>query len=342
MVGTMNDQRGSNASILTKPASKYTNWIRRLPSYGAAAAIAGGHPWSPFEPWLSPFLPHITTVVLMLLIGHLACQHWRVSMVLGVASVVGVWAWINAHQFQKSTVTPPSNGRVISAGFANLGISAAPPLGSSDALQDWARENPFDLFGVVECSTSQVEHIRSWQKWHTVHAEPEDDSADGIALFSMHPIRSVKIARTPNARLDHLTAVVNAPGGTFQVELTHPCPPVPGWLHQRQAELDQLSTASASSDWPVLVLGDLNETPFGSSWRELLTTSGLSAVGPLSMPTWPSQLKGIPVPQWLGIRIDHMLVGSEWEAGPLKIGPKINSDHRPIRAKIWLRHPGEA
>ena len=338
----MNDQRGSNASILTKPASKYTNWIRRLPSYGAAAAIAGGHPWSPFEPWLSPFLPHITTVVLMLLIGHLACQHWRVSMVLGVASVVGVWAWINAHQFQKSTVTPPSNERVISAGFANLGISAAPPLGSSDALQDWARENPFDLFGVVECSTSQVEHIRSWQKWHTVYAEPEDDSADGIALFSMHPIRSVKIARTPNARLDHLTAVVNAPGGTFQVELTHPCPPVPGWLHQRQAELDQLSTASASSDWPVLVLGDLNETPFGSSWRDLLTTSGLSAVGPLSMPTWPSQLKGIPVPQWLGIRIDHMLVGSEWEAGPLKIGPKINSDHRPIRAKIWLRHPGEA
>ena len=78
------------------------------------------------------------------------------------------------------------------------------------------------------------------------------------------------------------------------MELTHPCPPVPGWLHQRQAELDQLSTASASSDWPVLVLGDLNETPFGSSWRELLTTSGLSAVGPLSMPTWPSQLKGIP------------------------------------------------
>ena len=113
-------------------------------------------------------------------------------------------------------------------------------------------------------------------------------------LFSMHPIRSVKITRTPNARLDHLSAVVDAPGGSFQVELTHPCPPVPGWLYQRQAELDQLSTASASSNWPVLVLGDLNETPFGAGWRELLKTSGLSPIGPLSMPTWPSQLKEFP------------------------------------------------
>ncbi|MEC8092502.1 MAG: endonuclease/exonuclease/phosphatase family protein [Planctomycetota bacterium] len=338
----MIDQRGASVSTLPEQPSKSKKWVRTMLACASMAPVAGSQPWSPLEPWFSPFLPHATTLVVLVLIGHLVGRHWRGAGVLTLAGFVGVWSWTNALQFQKSMVLPQTDAFVISAGFANLGISKAPPLGSSDALQDWARENPFDLFGVVECSTSQVEHIRSWQKWHTVHAEPEDDSADGIALFSMHPIRSVKIARTPNARLDHLTAVVNAPGGTFQVELTHPCPPVPGWLHQRQAELDQLSTASASSDWPVLVLGDLNETPFGSSWRDLLTTSGLSAVGPLSMPTWPSQLKGIPVPQWLGIRIDHMLVGSEWEAGPLKIGPKINSDHRPIRAKIWLRHPGEA
>ena len=152
----------------------------------------------------------------------------------------------------------------------------------------------------------------------------------------MHPIQSVKIARTSNARLDHLTAIVDAPGGTFQVELTHPCPPVPGWLHQRRAELNQISAAATSSNWPVVVLGDLNETPYGASWRRLLKTSGLSATGPLGTPTWPSQLKGVPVPQCLGIRIDHILVGPEWEAGPLKVGPKITSDHRPIRVEVWL------
>jgi endonuclease/exonuclease/phosphatase (EEP) superfamily protein YafD len=305
-------------------------------SYAPAAAVAGSHPWSPFEPWFSPFLPHATSLVLLVLIAHLVCRHWRGSGVLGVAGLVGIWAWTNALQHQKSTTTPPPDARVISAGFANLGISKAPAPGAADALQDWASEQPFDLFGVVECSTSQLENIRSWQKWHTVHAEPENHSADGIALFSMHPIRSVKIARTSNARLDHLTAIVDAPGGTFQVELTHPCPPVPGWLHQRQAELNQISTAATSSNWPVVVLGDLNETPYGASWRRLLKTSGLSATGPLGTPTWPSQLKGVPVPQCLGIRIDHILVGPEWEAGPLKVGPKITSDHRPIRVEIWL------
>ena len=337
MVGTMNDQRGVNTSTLTKQAQKYTNWIRLLLSCGSVAAIAGIHPWSPFEPWVSPFLPHATTLVVLVLVGHLIGRQWRISGVLAVAGFVGIWAWTNDLQLQKSTTTPLPDARVISAGFANLGISKAPEAGTEDALQDWAQERPFDLFGVVEASTSQVEHIRSWQRWHTVHAEPEDHSADGIALFSMHPIRSVKITRTPNARLDHLTAVIDAPGGTFQVELTHPCPPVPGWLHRREAELNQISTATTSSKWPVLVLGDLNETPFGSSWHKLLKTSGLSPVGPLSTPTWPSQLKGVPVPQWLGIRIDHMLVGPEWEAAPVEVGPKITSDHRPIRATVWLR-----
>ena len=333
----MIDQQGSRASTLPEQPAKSKSWVRRMLAGASMAAVVGSHSWSPLEPWLSPFLPHATILVLLVLIGHLVGRHWRGSAVLAVAGFVGLWSWTKGLQHQESSAAPPPGTHVILAGFANLGISKAPPLGSSDALQDWARENPFDLFGVVECSTSQVEHIRSWQEWHTVHAEPEDNSADGIALFSMHPIRSIKITRTPNARLDHLTAVVDAPGGTCQVELTHPCPPVPGWLHQRQAELDQLSTAATSSNWPVLVLGDLNETPFGSSWRHVLRTSGLSAVGPLSTPTWPSQLKGIPIPQWLGIRIDHMLVGPRWETGPLEVGPKITSDHRPIRAKIWLR-----
>ena len=337
----MIDQRGASASTLPEQPSKSKRRIRTMLACASTTAVAGSHSWSPFEPWLSPFLPHATTLVLLVLIGHLLGRNWWGSGVLAVAGFVGVWSWTDALQFQKSTVPPPSDATVISAGFANLGISKAPPLGTSNALQDWARENPFDLFGVVECSTSQVEHIRSWQKWHTVHAEPEDHSADGIALFSMHPIRSVKITRTPNSRLDHLTAFVDAPGRTFRVELTHPCPPVPGWLHQRQAELIELSRASASSNWPVLVLGDLNETPFGSSWRQLLKSSGLSPIGPLSTPTWPSQLKGIPVPQWLGIRIDHMLVGPEWETGPLEVGPKITSDHRPIRATVWLLTPNK-
>ena len=113
------------------------------------AAVVGSHSWSPFEPWFSPFLPHATILMLLVLIGHLVGRHWQSSAVLAVAGFVGVWSWTNALQFQKSTALHPADAPVISAGFANLGISKAPPLGSSDALQDWAREKPFDLFGVL-------------------------------------------------------------------------------------------------------------------------------------------------------------------------------------------------
>lgn len=69
-----------------------------------------------------------------------------------------------------------------------------------------------------------------------------------------------------------------------------------------------------------------------------MKNSDMSPIGPLRMSTWPSKLKGIPVPQWFEIWTDHMLVGSEWEAGPLEVGPKITSDHRPIRTRVWLRY----
>ena len=335
----MIDQRGSTESTLAKQPSRTKAWIRQLVSYGPAVAVAGSHPWSLFEPWCSPFLPHATTLVVVFLVWNLAGRHWRTSGVLGLVGLLGIWSWAKALPPTAPAFAPPSEEQVISAGFANLGINPAPVLGTPTVLQDWFGDQPLDLLGVVECSSSQVEHIGSWQRWHSVHAEPDDLSANGIALFSMFPIRSIEIDRTPNARLDHLTAVVDGPTGTFQVEITHPCPPVPGWLHQRQAELDHISDSAMTSDWPILVLGDLNETPFGEGWRGLLKTSGLNTLGPLSTPTWPSQLKGLPLPAWIGIRIDHILVGPGWGAGPIEVGPRIQSDHRPIRADVWLKPP---
>ena len=64
------------------------------------AALVGSHSLSPFEPWFSPFLPHATILVLLVLIGHLVGRHWRSSAVLAVAGVVGVWSWTNALQLQ--------------------------------------------------------------------------------------------------------------------------------------------------------------------------------------------------------------------------------------------------
>jgi hypothetical protein len=224
----MIDQRGSTESTLAKQPSRTKAWIRRLVSCGPAVAVAGSHPWSLFEPWCSPFLPHATTVVVVFLVWNLAGRHWRTSGMLGLVGLLGIWSWAKALPPTAPAFAPPSEEQVISAGFANLGINPAPVLGTPTVLQDWFGDQPLDLLGVVECSSSQVEHIGSWQRWHSVHAEPDDLSANGIALFSMFPIRSIEIDRTPNARLDHLTAVVDGPTGTFQVEITHPCPPVPG------------------------------------------------------------------------------------------------------------------
>lgn len=255
------------------------------------------------------------------------------------ATLWGSWSWMQGLHPPNAaaTFTPPKNEKLLSVGFANLGITTAPSLDTQDPLATWFHLEPLDIFGVVECHPDRVNQIQSWREWHTVHAEPDARGANGIAIFSMFPIDSVQISRTPNARLDHLTAIIKGPQGTLQVEVTHPCPPIPGLLHQRKSEFDHLEKAARSAEFPMLVLGDLNETPFGTAWQELLTKSELVAAQPLSVATWPSQLKGVPIPQWLGIRIDHILVSADLGFTPVEVGPRMASDHRAIKTKIW-RH----
>ncbi|MDJ0949610.1 MAG: endonuclease/exonuclease/phosphatase family protein [Alphaproteobacteria bacterium] len=90
--------------------------------------------------------------------------------------------------------------------------------------------------------------------------------------------------------------------------------------------------ASEPSDYPTLLLGDLNLTPWSASFSRLLARTGLrdSAVGHGLQATWPY---GLPL---IGLPIDHILVSPELSVRDRRLGPRLGSDHLPVIADLAL------
>ena len=77
---------------------------------------------------------------------------------------------------------------------------------------------------------------------------------------------------------------------------------------------------------PVLLLGDLNTTPWSFHFQHLLKESGLknSMKGFGHQPSWPSNIPFLRIP------LDHVLHSEEITIHNRMIGRNIGSDHLPV------------
>lgn len=94
----------------------------------------------------------------------------------------------------------------------------------------------------------------------------------------------------------------------------------------RDRQLALIGEFAGSHPGPLVVLGDLNVSPFSPHFHALLSDSQLktAAHGFGWQPTWPTFL--LPA----GIQIDHALTGSGVFVTSFRRGPPVGSDHLPI------------
>jgi len=91
-----------------------------------------------------------------------------------------------------------------------------------------------------------------------------------------------------------------------------------------RAEVEALVSAVRRFDGPVVVAGDFNMTPFSTRYGTLLRETNLRrAAGGLN-PTWPAPFT------FLGLSLDHLLVGTEVSYAVMRTGPWLGSDHLPV------------
>lgn len=108
---------------------------------------------------------------------------------------------------------------------------------------------------------------------------------------------------------------------------THPLPPGgAAYSSYRNEQLDKVASKIAVIQGSVLLLGDLNVTPWSYYYRKFIKASGLqdSAQGRSIDPTWPS------FSPLLWIQIDHCFYSGEFVIRARKVGGYVGSDHYPV------------
>ena len=123
-------------------------------------------------------------------------------------------------------------------------------------------------------------------------------------------------------------------GATFL--LVHPPPPVQrAMFDEQQRQLDAIAARVRALDGPVVVLGDLNATPWSRPFARLVAESGLldTRAGFGVQASFPAAEPLLRIP------IDHVLVSPGVGVTARRIERDVGSDHLPVY--IELRIPAD-
>jgi endonuclease/exonuclease/phosphatase (EEP) superfamily protein YafD len=191
-----------------------------------------------------------------------------------------------------------------------------------------AAENP-DLVGIVELGSDMAKGLEA-KLTSLPHRVLFPGTVEGIGLYSRYPLELVhrrSEADSPEA-WPALIVRVQAPRGPLTLALMHPAPPLRDLAVEHAAQLADFGRRLAATPGPVVVIGDLNSTPWSASYRRFRREAELEAAYPTALgpASWPSASPVALLP------IDHVLArGFDVVSGAR--GPDLGSDHYPLRAR---------
>lgn len=185
-----------------------------------------------------------------------------------------------------------------------------------------------------------VEATLGWQQALATLADDYPFQSDlvlgehhGTMLFSRLPL-AAEMVRLANGERPSIVAQLLLGERPLTVFGVHPPAPVqPHRRTMRDEQMARLAPAARCQPHPVMVLGDLNMTPWTATFATFLRESGLKD-GRLRFglnATWPAKL-------WIGrIPIDHALVSPHIAIHRFTAGPNVGSDHLPIIVDFSLQ-----
>jgi len=270
------------------------------------------------------------------------CSHFRVQYFLGLtavalllvvprklvtAAVYGVLAAVNL-----GVILPfyfggtPADGSSVPPVRAML-LNVNTGYGKAQLVSGViSRFNP-DIVVLEEINTKWLSDLGPALAGHGYSRIQSRDDNFGIALFSRFAITQSRIAYIGDAGVPSIVAEIGTPQGRCTVLATHTLPPAGrDYSNMRNSQLAELPKWIKQAKSPVLLLGDLNVTPWNYYFRRLVSESGLkdSSRGRGVHPSWPTFNVLMRIP------IDHCLSSPAIAVVRREIGPKVGSDHFPL------------
>ena len=210
-----------------------------------------------------------------------------------------------------------------------------------DDIEAELRKTNADLIAVVELSTGLRDHLagdfsKTWP-WSLKH--PGDHGNFGIGLYSKHPFENPQVEFFNDDAIPSVSATIVCNGQRVHILATHTLPPMgPRRFAHRNKHLKMVADEvrqrrQREPDVPLVVLGDLNLTPWSPVFSDFLKQSQLHRAGDGHgwTPTW-YRFPSFP----FGLVLDHVLTTNDVTCVAHTVGSDIGSDHRFVTAKLSL------
>ena len=333
-----------NQPPIDQRATATSGLLRLARGITSAGVVVGGLPLLARWWWLADLAANLR---IQLLIGLLALSAVviliagrRLAMVLVAMLVLNSIAILPA--FLSNTVTSPtplattaSNLPSASLSFRVCSNNVYISNPNHDQIIASIDEAAAEVLAIVELSNSLAGRIQE----HIGDTHPgfvsgiNDDGTFGIGLWSKHPIEHSEVFYLCEPLVPSIEADININGRIVRVIATHPIPPVSNRAFAaRNLHLTMLSERvqkfrDLNPLTPVILVGDLNLTPWSPHFDRLLVESGLqsTAAGQGLQPTWYRWRSAL-----FGLIIDHGLCTPDLRCTGRRILGDTGSDHRPV------------
>lgn len=260
--------------------------------------------------WLAELFSHFTLfAVAAWLLAALLVRGRARWLWLGLAAVSAAYLLL---PWPFAPFRLPENGAGRSVVWYNVNLDNPAAADESRALL--ADGADVLALGEIDLDDAGWRPLRSVYPHGCAHRE---DSPFALALWSRRPLSGCTVGFVDTTAGSF--AFIRAQLGDTALYALHPPPPVSVEMAvARNRYLDELSVKIASEN-RVLVVGDLNSTPFSPLFRRFTERAGLTSATPKFLPTW--RPFGLPIDHALGRNVSVRAVALPWR----------HSDHRPLR-----------
>lgn len=239
------------------------------------------------------------------------------------------------HSFAVAQMYIPTNSETVSGGddirvmSSNLLVSST----SFNAQVESIYKIDPDIIVFQEYSSSWDMALSDELKEYPFRVSEVLDSPFGIAIYSKYEIISSKIVTLGRSTVPNIDAVVNINSQHLRILGVHPPPPISDRLFNlRNSHLNAISKQVVDETRAMIVLGDLNTTPWSVHFRKMVSETKLrdSRRGFGIHPTWPSKYLFAQIP------IDHILINGEIRTVDMGTVVSHGSDHKGLWADLEI------
>jgi len=287
----------------------------------AAATVLGllGSAWWPFDLAANFRVQYLVVLPVLAAGAVLFGRRAAAAVMMGAAvinlSLVAPYLWGRPH-------TAPAAGDPVEVVSFNVGISNS----ERGRVMQWlAAEDP-DLVFLFESSFEWEDAARFAGLPYRMVAVVPPGRLSGVTILVRDELSPVLLEIPFDVR-EAAAVRIEADGSPLTVLGVHPLSPTTGARSAGRNEvLRQAGEWIATVEEPLLLVGDLNATPWSSAHRALRREGRLfdSLAGRGLQPTWPDGWGPLMIP------IDHALHSGGVVVLERRTGPATGSAHRPL------------